>query len=204
VLVSAVRSSPLGRPFGLPDCPAVAVFRLCCPLGGPSLPVIFHHPNSKRLCGGGHAETLGALGGRTLLHCHVQVVLRAPVGLSVACLVKKLSDAPPELLVIPLVKAWSFTLEGKVPCKKRLKTRSTAKPYIRATLPVSWQATTKCLWQSSKKTRTHYPKKPQMPHPSAPGTKLRPNRWGSLRHCCLCISTFSASSKDREGNCHWF
>jgi len=69
----------------------------------------------------------------------------------------------------------------------RLKTRSTAKPYIRATLPALWQATTEHLWQSSKKTRTHYPKKPQMPHPSAPGTKLRPNSWGSLRHCCLCI-----------------
>jgi len=63
-------------------------------------------------------ETLGALGGRTLLHRQTQVVLRAPVGLSAACLGEKLSDVPPEFVVILLVKAWSIILECKVPCEK--------------------------------------------------------------------------------------
>jgi len=107
----------------------------------------------------------------------------------------------PKEMAVTLERTWTML---QLILTQRLKTRSTAKPYIRATLPALWQATTKYLWQSSKKTRTHYPKKPQIPHPSAPGTKLRPNSWGSLRHCCLCIWMFSASSKDREGNCHWF
>jgi len=93
---------------------------------------------------------------------------------------------------------------GQSCCSHRLKTRSMAKPYTRAPLPMSWSCNSRCLRQMHKNTRTHEQKKAQMPCSRVHSPTLRPISWGPLGHCCLCSRTFSASGKDREGNCHWF
>jgi len=60
-----------------------------------------------------------------------------------------------KVLYVAVLKA----LHGMLVSSLRLKTRSMAKPYIRAPLPMLWSYKSRCLRQLDKNTRTQEPKK---------------------------------------------